>query len=70
MKESDTSSEDILQKAGYHQELDRGLTVLQTVGLSLSDITPAAITKNDAAGVMSDNDSPTVCKTVSPRSNS
>ena len=42
MKESDTSSEDILQKAGYHQELDRGLTVLQTVGLSLSDITPAA----------------------------
>lgn len=42
MNQSEIRSEDLLTKAGYRQELSRGLTVLQTIGLSLSDITPAA----------------------------
>ncbi len=35
-------SEQLLEHEGYHQELARVLTVLQTVGLALSDITPTA----------------------------
>ncbi len=42
MEPNDIRSEELLAKEGYRQELARGLTVLQTVGLSLSDITPAA----------------------------
>ncbi|AEJ40197.1 amino acid transporter [Sulfobacillus acidophilus TPY] len=42
MPHHDVSSEEILKKAGYRQDLARSLTVLQTVGLALSDITPAA----------------------------
>lgn len=42
MDHNEIRSEELLAKAGYRQELARGLTVLQTVGLSLSDITPAA----------------------------
>jgi len=34
--------DDVLQREGNHQELDRVLTVFQTVGLALSDITPTA----------------------------
>lgn len=42
MEHDDIRSEDLLASAGYQQELARGLTVLQTIGLALSDITPAA----------------------------
>jgi amino acid transporter len=38
----ETSASELLEHAGYRQELDRALSVLQTVGLSLSDITPTA----------------------------
>ncbi|PSR22580.1 MAG: APC family permease [Sulfobacillus benefaciens] len=42
MDDPEIRSEEILEQAGYRQELSRGLTVLQTIGLALSDITPAA----------------------------
>lgn len=42
MKEDIVQSEELLQREGYRQELDRVLSVFQTVGLALSDITPTA----------------------------
>jgi amino acid transporter len=40
--DNEARGEALLAKHGYRQELDRALTVLSAVGLSLSDITPTA----------------------------
>lgn len=42
MEREIVQSEELLKQEGYQQELARVLTVLQTVGLALSDITPTA----------------------------
>lgn len=42
MDKDNIESEELMRREGYRPELDRALTVLQTVGLALSDITPTA----------------------------